>query len=126
MMQIGSRPEDISLAEANVIEAWGKLCEINANLEEAKVVAPERSMVEVVAVRHHVPSLAGVHQFPLDRRLVNRVADQRPALLIRGLFGGANRSGQKSSSQEQVGSGHGSPVQWNCARTGSATVLRLG
>lgn len=51
MMQIGSRPEDITLAEANVVEARGKLLEINANLEEAKVIAPERAMVEVVAVR---------------------------------------------------------------------------
>jgi HlyD family secretion protein len=51
MVQIGSRPEDIALAEANVVEAQGKLIEINANLEEAKVVAPERAMVEVVAVR---------------------------------------------------------------------------
>ena len=51
MIQIGSRPEDIALAEANVIEAEGKLSEINANLEEANVVAPERAVVEVVAVR---------------------------------------------------------------------------
>ena len=51
MMQAGTRPEDISLAEANVIEAKGKLDEINANLEEANVVAPEKSLIEVVAVR---------------------------------------------------------------------------
>lgn len=51
MMEIGSRPEDIALAEANVIEARGKLAEIDANLEESKVIAPERAVVEVVAVR---------------------------------------------------------------------------
>ena len=51
MMQIGSRPEDILLAEANVVEARGKLNEIKANLEEAKVIAPERALIEVVAVR---------------------------------------------------------------------------
>lgn len=51
MMKIGSRQEDIALAEANVLEAKGKLAEIEANLEEAKVIAPERALVEVVAVR---------------------------------------------------------------------------
>ena len=51
MMQIGSRPEDIALAEANVIEARGKLNEINANMEEAKVISPERAVIEVIAVR---------------------------------------------------------------------------
>ena len=51
LMQIGSRVEDIALYEANVVEAQGKLIEINANLDEASVLAPERAIVEVVAVR---------------------------------------------------------------------------
>lgn len=51
LMYIGSRPEDIALAEASLVEARGKLQEIEANLAEAVVVAPERSIVEVVAVR---------------------------------------------------------------------------
>lgn len=51
LMKIGSRPEDIALAEANLLEARGKLVEIKANLDEAKVIAPERAVVEVVAVR---------------------------------------------------------------------------
>ncbi len=51
MVKIGSRPEEIALGEASLIEARGKLDEINANLDEANVVAPERAMIEVVAVR---------------------------------------------------------------------------
>lgn len=51
LIRIGSRPEDIALAEANVVEARGKLREINANLAEANVIAPERAVIEVVSVR---------------------------------------------------------------------------
>jgi HlyD family secretion protein len=51
LMYAGTRPEDIALAEANLLEARGKLKEIEANLAEAKVVAPERCLVEVVSVR---------------------------------------------------------------------------
>ncbi|MFO0918852.1 MAG: efflux RND transporter periplasmic adaptor subunit [Planctomycetaceae bacterium] len=51
MYEAGSRPEDVALAEANVQEARGRLAEINNNLAEAKVIAPEKSLVEVVSVR---------------------------------------------------------------------------
>ncbi len=51
MYEAGSRPEDVALAEANVKEARGRLDEINDNLAEAKVIAPEKSLVEVVSVR---------------------------------------------------------------------------
>lgn len=51
LIQIGSRLEDIALYEANVVEAQGKLIEINANMDEANVIAPERALIEVVAVR---------------------------------------------------------------------------
>jgi HlyD family secretion protein len=51
MLSAGTRAEDIALAEASLLEAQGKLKEIEANLAEAKVVAPERCLVEVVSVR---------------------------------------------------------------------------
>ena len=51
MLLAGTRPEDIALAEANVVEARGKLQEIQANLAEARVVAPEKAVVQVVTVR---------------------------------------------------------------------------
>lgn len=47
----GSRAEDIALMEAALVEAQGKLKEIEAHLAEAKVLAPERCLVEVVAIR---------------------------------------------------------------------------
>lgn len=47
----GSRVEDIALMEAALVESQGKLKEIEANLAEAKVVAPEKCLIEVVAVR---------------------------------------------------------------------------
>lgn len=47
----GTRIEDIQLAEASYHETQAKLKEIEANLAEANVVAPERCLVEVVAVR---------------------------------------------------------------------------
>lgn len=51
LMIAGTRPEDISLAEASLVEAQGRLKELEANLAEANVIAPERCLVEVVAVR---------------------------------------------------------------------------
>ncbi len=51
MMEAGTRIEDIQLAEAGYHEAEGKLKEIEANLAETKILAPERCLVEVVAVR---------------------------------------------------------------------------
>lgn len=51
MLSAGTRPEDIALAEASLMEAQGVLQEIEANLAEAKVIAPERCLVEVVSVR---------------------------------------------------------------------------
>jgi HlyD family secretion protein len=47
----GTRPEDLVAAEARLTEVLGKLNEIDANLNEAIVRAPERVLVEVVAVR---------------------------------------------------------------------------
>lgn len=47
----GTRIEDIQLAEASLLEAQGKQQEIEVNLAEANVIAPERCLVEVVAVR---------------------------------------------------------------------------
>jgi len=51
LLLAGTRKEDIDLAEANAVEARGKLEEIKANLAEAEVVAPDHAVVEVVAVR---------------------------------------------------------------------------
>lgn len=51
LMCAGSRAEDIALMEAALVEAQGKLKEIEANLAEAKVTAPERCLIEVVSVR---------------------------------------------------------------------------
>lgn len=47
----GTRAEDLELAEAKAKEARGRLAEIEANLKETNVFAPERVVVEVVAVR---------------------------------------------------------------------------
>jgi multidrug resistance efflux pump len=51
LLLAGTRSEDIAAAEARVAEARGKLREIEANLQEAVVRAPERVVVEVLAVR---------------------------------------------------------------------------
>jgi multidrug resistance efflux pump len=51
LLLAGTRSEDLAAAEAHVAEARGKLSEIDANLEEAVVRAPERVLVEVVGVR---------------------------------------------------------------------------
>jgi multidrug resistance efflux pump len=51
LLLAGTRSEDLAAAEARVAEVRGKLSEIDANLREAVVHAPERVLVEVVAVR---------------------------------------------------------------------------
>jgi multidrug resistance efflux pump len=51
LLLVGTRPEDIAAAEARVIEVRGKLAEIEVNLQEAAVRAPERVLIEVLAVR---------------------------------------------------------------------------
>ncbi len=51
LLLAGTRPEEIALARANVVEARGRLQEIKANLTETRVVAPESALVEVVSVR---------------------------------------------------------------------------
>jgi multidrug resistance efflux pump len=51
MVEAGSRSEDIAEAEARVAELKARLQEVEANLKEAVVVAPERVVVEVLAVR---------------------------------------------------------------------------
>lgn len=52
LLLAGTRSEDLAAAEARVAEIRGKLREIQANLEEAMVRAPERVLVEVVGVRN--------------------------------------------------------------------------
>ena len=51
LLLAGSRSEDIAAAEARLAEVRGKLHEIEANLLEAVVRAPERVLIEVLAVR---------------------------------------------------------------------------
>lgn len=51
LLDAGTRAEDIALAEAAVAEAKAKLQEVEANLREAVVRAPERVLIEVLAVR---------------------------------------------------------------------------
>jgi HlyD family secretion protein len=51
LLLAGSRSEDIAAAEARAAQARGKLREIEANLREAIVRAPERVLIEVLAVR---------------------------------------------------------------------------
>ena len=51
MLEAGTRSEDIAIAEARVLEARGKLREVEVSLLEAAVRAPERAVVEVLAVR---------------------------------------------------------------------------
>jgi multidrug resistance efflux pump len=51
LLLAGTRREDIAAAEARLLEAQGKLNEIDANLQETVVKAPERVVVDVVAVR---------------------------------------------------------------------------
>jgi multidrug resistance efflux pump len=51
LLQAGTRQEEKDMAKAQLEEARGKLKEIEANLAEAQVRAPERCLVEVVGVR---------------------------------------------------------------------------
>jgi multidrug resistance efflux pump len=51
LLRAGTRPEEIAEIEARVAEMRGKLRELEANLREATVIAPERAVVDVLAVR---------------------------------------------------------------------------
>ncbi|HXG10788.1 MAG TPA: efflux RND transporter periplasmic adaptor subunit [Gemmataceae bacterium] len=51
LLQAGTRSEEIAEAEARVAELRARLREIEVNLRETVVYAPERAVVEVVAVR---------------------------------------------------------------------------
>jgi multidrug resistance efflux pump len=51
LLREGTREEDKDLARANVGELEAKLRELQANLDEAVVVAPSRMVVEVLSVR---------------------------------------------------------------------------
>jgi multidrug resistance efflux pump len=51
LLHNGNRSEDIAQAEASLAEARGKLHEIEAQLQEAAVRAPEPAVVEVLGVR---------------------------------------------------------------------------
>ena len=50
-IEAGTRSEELREADARVGELRGKLREIDAQLQELVVVAPERAVVEVIAVR---------------------------------------------------------------------------
>jgi HlyD family secretion protein len=51
LLRAGTRPEEIAEIEGRVGEMRGKLRELEANLREATVIAPERAVVDVLAVR---------------------------------------------------------------------------
>jgi multidrug resistance efflux pump len=51
LLQLGNRSEDIAEAEATLAEARGKLREVEAQLREACLRAPEQAVVEVLSVR---------------------------------------------------------------------------
>jgi multidrug resistance efflux pump len=51
LLQNGNRSEDIAEAEAALAEARGKLHEVEAQLREASLLAPEQAVVEVLSVR---------------------------------------------------------------------------
>jgi multidrug resistance efflux pump len=51
LLQNGNRSEDIAEAEATLAEARGKLHEVEAQLREAVLRAPEQAVVEVLGVR---------------------------------------------------------------------------
>jgi multidrug resistance efflux pump len=51
LLNAGTRAEEIADAEAKVAEMRGKIRELDANLKEAIVRAPERAVVDVLAVR---------------------------------------------------------------------------
>src|SRR5262249_8090975 len=51
LLENGNRAEDIAQAEAALAEVRGKLREVEAQLQEASVRAPEQAVVEVLSVR---------------------------------------------------------------------------
>lgn len=51
LLLAGSRPEEIAEAEGRLLEARGKLHEVEANLREAVVRAPGPAILEILAVR---------------------------------------------------------------------------
>lgn len=51
LLKQGSRSEDIAAAEAKVAELEARVQELKVNMEEAVVRAPEKALVEVLAVR---------------------------------------------------------------------------
>jgi multidrug resistance efflux pump len=51
LLHNGNRAEDIAEAEASLAEARGKLHEVEAQLREASLLAPEQVVVEVMSVR---------------------------------------------------------------------------
>jgi multidrug resistance efflux pump len=51
LLEAGSREEDKAEARAKLADAKAKLAELDVNLREATVVAPEKGVVEVLAVR---------------------------------------------------------------------------
>jgi multidrug resistance efflux pump len=51
LLLAGTRPEDIAAAEARMLEMRNRLQEIEVNLQESVVRAPERAVLEVLAVR---------------------------------------------------------------------------
>ena len=51
LLLAGTRKEDIDVAQAQVRQLQGKLRELEVNLSEAVVIAPERAIVEVLSVR---------------------------------------------------------------------------
>jgi multidrug resistance efflux pump len=51
LLEAGTRSEDKAAAAARVAEARGKLAELDANLAEAVIRAPEAAVVDVLAVR---------------------------------------------------------------------------
>jgi multidrug resistance efflux pump len=51
LQMAGTRSEDLASAEAQLAEARGKLHEVEANLREAAIQAPEPAVIEVLSVR---------------------------------------------------------------------------
>lgn len=51
LLEAGTRTEDLMAAEGRLLEAQGKLREVEVAIREAVVKAPERAVVEVLAVR---------------------------------------------------------------------------
>jgi multidrug resistance efflux pump len=51
LLHAGTRVEEVAEAQAHVLEMRGKLRELDANLREAEVRAPEKAVVDVLAVR---------------------------------------------------------------------------